>query len=525
LTHTGSKESFEVALDWLGKCQKEHYRCKLGSPEFADKVTGPGGRFPSRIIDLHAYSLETPDAALIPFPGLGCPYATLSYCWGQVEERGYVTTSSMVEGGKVRRLVFNEMPATIQHAFEIAWRVGFRYLWVDAICIVQDSREDWHKEAVKMGWIYCNSALTIAADYSWNVTGGCFNWQSAIQAKYFKETVEIAHHLDDGTRASLWFFSPHAHGTNPIIKRLIGTTALSQRGWAFQEQALSPRVLHYTRDQIIWECREAYHTEDNIPIVHSEWKSLQTLSGSIFPLSQHGNLRELSINAWYMDIACVYSRRKFTFWTDRTAAISGIARIMATRIDSEYLGGTWMRGIEFGLSWSRWGKNHQTGTERLPGPSFSWLMLLAPVFWSIKPGGDIKSYITLLSHSKKLTREDPFSDISAAVLKLKCRLIPSTIRIVDTEFTDLLTAGHGIDTRVTGGSAQVEAKLFMDTNYMPKEFNLLLLAADSEDITHALMVERVVMCRGICLWKRIGLACFEAPTSWIMGDRQTVNLI
>jgi hypothetical protein len=79
-------------------------------------------------------------------------------------------------------ITFRKMPKSIQDAVVLTRELGFRYIWVDALCIVQDSREDFLREAAVMGDVYSLAALTIAAKDSADCSGGCFrrrSWASA----------------------------------------------------------------------------------------------------------------------------------------------------------------------------------------------------------------------------------------------------------------------------------------------------------------------------------------------------------
>lgn len=112
------------------------------------------------------------------------------------------------------------MPQTIQDAFRICRELEFWYLRVDAICIIQVSKADWHSEASKMGWIYRNSRLTISADLSDNVELGCFNNRSLPQTEDLEALVRITHRLEDGQSSSLFHLPTVSRLSNKYLKRL-----------------------------------------------------------------------------------------------------------------------------------------------------------------------------------------------------------------------------------------------------------------------------------------------------------------
>lgn len=64
------------------------------------------------------------------------------------------------------------LPQTFLDAVLLTGGLGLRYLWVDSLCILQDSREDWAHEAPLMASVYGNAYVTIAADAAKNTNAG-----------------------------------------------------------------------------------------------------------------------------------------------------------------------------------------------------------------------------------------------------------------------------------------------------------------------------------------------------------------
>jgi hypothetical protein len=66
------------------------------------------------------------------------------------------------------RIIVKELSNTFQHANIACRQLGIDYLWVDSLCIIQDSVSDWNDESVLMSQIYessvCNLAATTARD-------------------------------------------------------------------------------------------------------------------------------------------------------------------------------------------------------------------------------------------------------------------------------------------------------------------------------------------------------------------------
>ena len=73
---------------------------------------------------------------------------TLSYCWGIAEQKP--TTKETIDE-RCKEIMLADLPLTIQDAVEVIRQLKFRYLWVYALCIIQDCEIDKSKEICKMG--------------------------------------------------------------------------------------------------------------------------------------------------------------------------------------------------------------------------------------------------------------------------------------------------------------------------------------------------------------------------------------
>lgn len=96
-------------------------------------------------------------------------YVALSYCWGGPQK---VTTTIATLQSRISGLNFESLPRTLQDAITVTRLLGFKYLWVDALCIVQDSTTDKIAEINSMGNVYKNATITIAAANASSVNEG-----------------------------------------------------------------------------------------------------------------------------------------------------------------------------------------------------------------------------------------------------------------------------------------------------------------------------------------------------------------
>lgn len=179
----------------------------------------------------------------------------------------YRTTTTNLQARLVR-IPFIELPPTFRDAVSVCRHLRIRYLWIDSLCIIQDSTADWKHESSTMADVYSRSTLTIADDWSTNPNGGCFYSNRSSIRIDTEDVVCVQSTLSDGRRSSLYFCDHHKEPNLESIEE----NALSKRAWAFQERLLSPRILHFTQKQLFWECREAFYAEDLVPRNHGSVK-------------------------------------------------------------------------------------------------------------------------------------------------------------------------------------------------------------------------------------------------------------
>jgi hypothetical protein len=137
--------------------------------------------------------------------------------------------------------------------------------------------------------------------------------------------------------------------------------AVFQRGWCLQERELSPRVLHYTQNRLMWECRECDASEDR-PKMQSEASAAAKLAAHLSSLRvmddkevhtvSNAQNRVLSKRHKWDALVGAYSRRKLSVKTDKLLAISGLAAALAKLLpEDEYLAGLWRGNLLKGLAW------------------------------------------------------------------------------------------------------------------------------------------------------------------------------
>lgn len=204
--------------------------------------------FPKRILALEKRSGPEPLVKVVEKDSAQGIYATLSHCWGS-ELPCVMTVGNRIN--RLRGIPWVELPQTFQDAIQYCLELGIFYLWIDALCILQDDREDWQIESAKMADIYQNSYLTLAATSSDNGSTGCFSKQSMA---YQHDERQLEVQSTAGQVYQILVRQQLSHWVVPATSLSKRENPLLSRGWAFQERVLSPRVLHFCKQELVWEC-------------------------------------------------------------------------------------------------------------------------------------------------------------------------------------------------------------------------------------------------------------------------------
>ncbi|EFX05665.1 tol-like protein [Grosmannia clavigera kw1407] len=192
----------------------------------------------------------------------------------------------------------HDLPKTFRDAICLCRFLKIQYLWIDSLCIIQDSvgGEDWIRESSKMAQVYQYSYCNIAATASQGPSGGCFFKRNNMAISPIEITLCVPPACDNEAQTSDLDWSTdtnsetdsgtdenHAHAspanTSPSASSSVSlgetylfyatemwgvgveSAPLNQRAWVLQERLLSPRQLHCSSQQLMWECHEASAAE------------------------------------------------------------------------------------------------------------------------------------------------------------------------------------------------------------------------------------------------------------------------
>jgi hypothetical protein len=321
-------------------------------------------------------------------------YLTLSHRWGNHQ---FIKLLQAYVDGFQRDIPWWQLPKTFQDAITITRHLGFSYIWIDSLCIIQDSKEDWNHEAKLMGKIYMNAQCNIAASDAPDSRAGCFNWRDprAIQP----EPVDF-----DTAEESYIFNETDIYGEH-------GEHGLYTRGWVLQEALLARRTLDCARGQLFWRCSEMrasevfpggvptniYHDDHpaskfkaisadddqvilNANIIDKRLQSYKTRS-QIPRAPGKGSLQQYTDApfAFWLAIVEHYTTMNLTKDTDRGIAIAGIVEIFQPYFDEHWFG-MWRIFMPLELLWKTSGSVCVPSTVR--APTWSWLSVEGQVLYS-----------------------------------------------------------------------------------------------------------------------------------------------
>ncbi|KAI0556264.1 HET-domain-containing protein [Xylaria curta] len=338
-------------------------------------------------------------------------YATLSYCWG----RSHPLKSTKDSFKEFEEAVPTELlPATYREFIKIARALAIPYVWIDALCIIQDDKDEWQHEAARMGDIFQGSTLTIVATQSSDTLEGCF---------------PVTEQADPNNGALLRVRQQQTEKPD-ILARIykgdfrqssVQDSIISDRGWTLQEQLLSPRIVYCMENDVHWQCQTCFRTQTGLEFDTTEALALrlQILAPSANPTTEE---YWQYANVWHRIIEN-YNRRLFTYKTDKVPAIAGITKHMASVLNDTPILGLWERTFGVDLAWiaPSGGTRHEIA-ERMGLPSWTWLGFqgdLSYTLWTEEPGVLQIQHTELLDWDIKWTGVEHASAVQYARIRIK----------------------------------------------------------------------------------------------------------
>ena len=187
------------------------------------------------------------------------------------------------------------------------------------------------------------------------------------------------------------------------------------RAWIFQEQLLSPRLLHFSNGELLWECLEGTACECSGVSAGSAGTRLDKTE-VYRTLSSNDSQR---IAKLWRELATWYSSLSLTLPKDVLPALSGIARtFQRVRPQDQYLAGLWKSSMMDDLAWyPKFGIERLRRPERWRAPTWSWASVCQQVMF-VRPSGNPENYYCLLVRASTTFSSDPTGEVSSGSLVL-----------------------------------------------------------------------------------------------------------
>jgi Heterokaryon incompatibility protein (HET) len=354
---SSNKGKQALIRSWIDKCDPKHSDTCKPHVEYTEAFRDLMNQNYFGVIDVIDMQLKK-----LPFNDDYEPekFVALSYVWEHGDT--YTTIKSNVSmhlahGGL--ESVFNKLPRVIQDTVNLVQRLGLRYLWVDRLCIVQDSIRSWRLNAAAMHLVYGQAYLTICAADGNDAHAGLLAMDPKHTSRQLVATV--------------------APGLQLLVSRppelVIQGSNWNSRGWTFQERLLSPRCIIFADGKVYFQCRATGMSED----IQTDGNSLGWgLDSTNSPLQSFSQLEKKSI-LFYMMCISLYSKRNLTFAGDVIAAFDGMSNVMEKTMRAPFCFGLPTSHFDFALLWQPKGdlrrRIEAKGQHDFRGaefPSWSW---------------------------------------------------------------------------------------------------------------------------------------------------------
>lgn len=293
-------------------------------------------------------------------------YTTLSHRWGTGEI--FKLLQSNLDDLR-QEIPIKRLPKVFQDAMYVSIEIGIRYIWIDSLCIIQDSKdgEDWTHEARRMGDVYTYGEFNIAATGYKDGSSGLFSEREALLRIYPAVSLKCVVRGNDGSKRSFdgIYVGFGSHEFNDQITQ----SPLNDRAWVAQERILSPAVLHFTPEHVWWECSRLIANEGFSPC-RDDWAYMEeNPAGAIRSFNTESNREE--IYSFWRNFISYYADAEMTYEQDRLPAAAGIASVIGELIDDNLIAGIWEGDLIRSLIMKRDAWVSSIPSAKL-APSWSW---------------------------------------------------------------------------------------------------------------------------------------------------------
>ncbi len=414
--NTGLHVISEMIKAWIEDCVDNHPDCAT-----AVQMTG---RLPTRLLQIEKSGKSFKvklclSSALSP----STSYATLSHVWGSGSPMKLVNKNVLQ---CQQDIPIASLPQTFADAIQLTNALGLSYLWIDSLCIIQDSTLDWEVESTTMCDVYRGSTINIAASASVDCNGGLFRQRNPFLVTSCM--MEVSHKQKEaGAREG----EPYALLCEIACDGdLLVDEPLSRRAWAVQERILAPRTVYFTAQKIYFVCREK-RLSDIDPCGFYEVSRLNHSLANTWDISRPAlgtSASELYVcSKIWQRVVQQYTHGQLSYESDKLVAIAGLAEHMQGKWlgpTITYLGGLWSFDLIEGLTWRR---NKTLTSLARPkayrAPSWSWASVEGEVEWwpDLESWPDV-AYRASIVEARTSPTSKPFGSVHGGYIQIRGHL-------------------------------------------------------------------------------------------------------
>ncbi|OLN85472.1 hypothetical protein CCHL11_08067 [Colletotrichum chlorophyti] len=479
-----SKKVLAAASRIYTECKESHVLCRYAK----DNV------LPSRVLDVGTVLSPTLKLFVNDTEEYG-QYLALSYCWGG-PQRGLLRRQTL--DSMTSEIRPETLQQTVKDAISVTRRLGFRYLWVDALCIIQDCRRDKEKEIGRMATIYKNAAMTISAGTAARAADGFLSMESTYLPD---ERFEIP--VPNGERGTVYLRA----GTH------VPKHAVDERGWVLQEFLLSSRMLVFSEYELLWQCKEI----ELHGVVGGGLEYLQPLQGLPWTVFREANesafgVEDTERRYMWKTIVEQYTIRQLGDMNDRLNALQGITRELETLWNDSTRFGLWEKWFVELLAWSKRGCEDEESGETVRenrAPTWSWGSL----------NGRIRYMEMFKREDAKVQQSNLLEGRVSKHVELKCKALKH-------ENIDPALFEGAFDEDPIDGFVKEYYDLSDGADEVGnKSLQYLLLGTTQEGKTKATLGAALMVVEAPGgFHRRVGLATFKDMVIWKVAELKTIRL-
>lgn len=467
--NTGHRRVLDIARIWLEKCETDHNCETLRTQSTLDPEWNP-----KRLIDITNTAVPRLLEPHLELPRHLCRYATLSHCWGSNPDFITLTTENFAQFCK--GIAIDILPQSFRDAITVCSHLNIRYIWIDSLCILQDSHPDWLLHAAEMSSVYQNCYLNLSLDAAENPRQGAFMRRNTDilqeccafstiprnlgqtemgRADSFTSDSDSAGNVSDDSSDDIHSdnesdksgpieaessFGDSLKASEEMLRCLVFAPQLdywmammrdlplSRRGWVVQERLLSPRVLHFTDDRIRWECENESSLQEGLPHGLPEtgdsFDQYAKHAFNCFPERSSERSKWDHFDHWE-GIVRMYSECLLTYpEKDKLVALAAIAQRFAAVFGEDYYAGHFRENMPFDLAWKVLRRRSGQDSSIRRYPTWSWTSVDAEVTTS-SVWCNLRHPLAIVE-DVSVVLEDPsyrFGPVIAGQLILRCLVV------------------------------------------------------------------------------------------------------